>query len=177
MKTLACPIPSNINNLQSNGFMFTINKMPDIAFFCQEATLPDIDMQPAIHATPLIDYPQPGDKMQFGPLQIQFAIDENMDNYKMVADWLMGLGFPKSHSQYTNWINSHKTFPTDGEAVAATSDAVLQILGSSNRPVKTIMFRDVFPTSLNSLQLLSTNSDTRYLFGQATFIYSYYEFS
>lgn len=177
MQTLTCPIPNNINPLQSNGFMFTVNKLPQISFFCQEATLPGMDLPRAVQASPLIDDSHPGDKLTFGDLQISFLIDEDMSNYRAVADWMMGLGFPKDHSQFTNWINQHRTFPTDGEGAASVSDGILQILNSSNRAIQTITFRDMFPTSLSSLQLQSTSNDTTYLVGQVSFVFTLYEFT
>lgn len=177
MQTLTCPIPNNINPLQSNGFLFTINKLPEISFFCQEATLPGIDLPRAVQSSPLIDDSHPGDKLTFGELAITFLVDENMSNYKAIADWMMGLGFPKDHAQYTNWINQHRTFPTDGESSAGVSDGILQILNSSNNAIQTIQFRDMFPTSLSSLQLQTTNGDTTYLAGNANFVFTLYEFS
>lgn len=177
MQTLTCPIPSNINPLQSNGFMFSISKLPSISFFCQEASLPSLDLPAAVQSTPLVDAAQPGDKVQFGEMTVTFLVDEGMANYKAVADWMMGLGFPKDHAQFTNWIAQHKSFPSDRDGVASVSDGVLQILNSSNNPIQTIVFRDMFPTSLSSLQLQSTTNDTTYLAGTASFVYTLYEFT
>lgn len=177
MQTLTCPIPNNINPLQSNGFLFTVNKLPEISFFCQEATLPGMDLPRAIQATPLIDDSHPGDKLTFADLQITFLVDEEMKNYKAVADWMMGLGFPKSHSQFTQWISQHRTFPSDGDGAASVSDGVLQVLNSSNNTIHSILFRDMFPSSLSSLQLQSTSGDTTYLAATVSFAYTLYEFS
>lgn len=177
MQPLTCPIPSNLNPLQSNGFLFTINKLPEISFFCQEANLPSLGLPNATQSTSLADIMHPGDKLSFGELSITFLIDGEMRNYQAVSDWMMGLGFPRQHEQFTSWINQHRTFPTDGDGSASVSDGVLQILNASNLPLKTIMFRDLFPTTLNSLQLQTTSGETMYLAGNATFAYTLYEFN
>ena len=176
MQTLTCPIPHNINPLQSNGFLFTINKLPEISFFCQEVTLPNLQLPNVTQSTSLVDIMHPGDKLQFGELSVTFLIDGGMANYQAVSDWMMGLGFPERHEQFTEWVSQRRTFPTDGDGAASVSDGVLQILNSSNTAIKTIMFRDLFPTSLNSLQLQTTTGETMYLAGNATFAYTLYKF-
>jgi len=41
---LSCPIPSNINPLSPNGFLFNILKLPNLSFFCQSVNLPGITL-------------------------------------------------------------------------------------------------------------------------------------
>lgn len=177
MKNLTCPIPDNINPLQSNGFMFTINKLPSISFFCQEANLPGLDLPKADFTSPLVNSGNPGDKLFFADLNITFLVDEKMTNYKAIAEWMMALGFPQSYDQYTSFIADRTDALNTNEARAAVSDGVLQIMDSSNNVVQTITFIDMFPTSLSSLQLQTTSGDTNYLAGQASFVYTLYKFT
>ena len=172
MPNLTCPIPSNINPLQSNGFLFSITKLPDIKYFCQEASIPDISLPPAIQASPLYDSPIPGDKLDFTDLTITFLMDEDMTNYMAINDWMMGLGFPKSHAQYTAFIDRQINSYT--ELSAGYSDGTLQILNSANNAVRTVRFIDMYPRALGSITLTSTTDSTTYLAGQATFAYTYH---
>lgn len=176
MPILTCPVPANINPIQSNGFLFGIQKLPEISFFCQEANLPELSLPQAEMATSLVTSHFPGDKPQFGELSVTFLIDEGMVNYIAVHDWLVGMGFPESHKQYADFIKERTDFPTTTPASAAVSDGILQILNNSNNVVKTVRFVDMFPTSLASLQLTSTTNDTTYLAGTASFTYTYYKF-
>lgn len=175
MQPLTCPIPGNINPLQSNGFMFAINKLPEVTYFCQEAVLPELDLPTASISNPLINYPIPGEKLTFGALTITFIIDEEMTNYKAVHDWMVGLGFPRQREQYRAFLNKDAMAIT--ELSKGYSDASLQILNSANNAIRTITFRDVFPTNLSSIQLQSTADSTVYLAGSATFMYTMYEFT
>lgn len=176
MQTLTCPIPSNINPLQSNGFLFGIQKLPELSYFCQEVTLPDLQAPAAEMTTPLIDVPVPGEKLQFGELTVTFLIDETMANYIAVHNWMVGLGFPETHQQYRNFIGDQSIFPNSSELSAGFSECTLQILNSSNNVARTIQFNDAFPTSLSQLTLQTTSQDTIYLAATATFRYTTYKF-
>lgn len=176
MQSLMCPIPTNINPLQSNGFIFSVQKLPEISFFCQEANIPSIVLGAPLMATPLVDTPIPGEKLEFGDLNVTFMINETMDNYIAIYTWLIGLGFPKNHQQFQTFINSRTNSLNPSFLIAGYSDATLQILNSSNNPSRTIFFEDVFPVSLEQIQLQSTTGDTTYLAGSATFKYTLYRF-
>lgn len=169
-------IPSNINPLQNNGFLFSIRKLPDLTFFCQDVTLPDIQAPPAEIETPLVLTPLPGDKISFGDLSIQFLINENMTNYIAIHNWMIGLGFPQSHQQYQNFINVNTTSLNTTPLLSSYSDGTLQVLGSNNIMIQTITFVDLLPVGLSSLSLRSTDDTTSFLVGSATFRYSYYFF-
>lgn len=177
MQTLTCPIPSNMSLLQSNGFRFSIMKLPEIEFFCQEVTLPELSLPPVGFETPLVNAPMPGEKLSFGDLSVTFLIDETMGNYLAVHDWLVGLGFPESHEQYRNFMSNRLDSISNNDLIAGYSDGVLQVLNSSNTTSRSIRFVDLFPTGLSQVQLQSTTTDTTYLAANATFGYTYYTFN
>ena len=176
MQTLTCPVPSNINPLQTNGFLFGIQKLPEMLYFCQEVNLPELSAPPGEIDTPLTLIPIPGDKLSFGELTVVFLIDETMSNYIAVHNWMVGLGFPESHDQYKNFIATRSDDLNKNELTAGYSDGTLQILNSSNNVARSIQFKDMFPTSLSSLQLQTTTQDTTYFAASATFRYTTYKF-
>ena len=176
MQPLTCPIPSNINPLQTNGFLFGIQKLPELSFFCQEVNVPELVLPLAEMATLLVNSRVPGDKPLFGDLTVNFLVDESMSNFVAIYDWLVGMGFPETQQQYADLIASRTDALNRDSYAASVSDATLQILNSSNTPIRTIRFIDLFPTSLSSLTLTSTATETQYLVGVATFGYTYYKF-
>ena len=91
--------PGELDYMRPNAFKFMIHNLPNVSYFCQAANIPEINLPPADQATPLVDIPHPGDKLQFGSLMIRFLIQENMLNYKELYDWLIGLGFPEDRKQ------------------------------------------------------------------------------
>ena len=173
--TLSCPIPANINPLSPNGFLFSIQKIPTLNFFCQQINLPGIMLGAPEFGNPFTTQPIPGDHLTYDQLTVQFLVDENMENYKAIYNWIIALGFPTSYDQYTSFIN------TDDRALISElsknySDGTLAILGSNNSVSQTVQFIDMFPTSIESLTFQSTNQDVQYLIGSATFRYGYYKF-
>jgi hypothetical protein len=172
-KLLTCPVPTNINPLSPNGYRFSIQRIPETTYFCQEVNLPSVTLGNITITTPFVNYPVPGDQMEFGDLTVQFLVDAEMTNYKALFNWLRGLGFPESYSQYTEQATSGIS---RSENTATVSDATLTILGSNSADIATIVFKDCFPISIDSLQFTSTSQDVQYLIGNATFRYSYYNF-
>ena len=41
-----------------------------------------------------------GDKLTFETLNITFLVDEELQNYRELWDWIVGMGSPVSHSQW-----------------------------------------------------------------------------
>ena len=134
----------------------------------------------AIQATPLVDVPHPGDKIEFGTLMIRFLIQEDMKNYKELYDWMAGLGFPKDHKQYAEYGATQEyrfpdLNPEDQRALAQHSDATLTLLDSNNNAKINIQFQDAFPISLQGMDFEISTGQTDYMIGVAMFGYTLYE--
>lgn len=171
--TLQCPLPGNINPLSPNGFLFTVTKLPDVSFFCQQVNLPGITLGEPEFANPFSRQPIPGDSLTFDTLNVQFLVDEEMKNFTAIYDWMVGLGFPENYTQYQELVGSRAK--GQSELIANVSDATLIILGSNNVKVKEIYFKDVFPTSIESLLFSTTSTEVNYLVGNAQFRFGYYK--
>ena len=68
----------NRNFLAPVGFKFSLQRSPGVAFFCNQANIPDLNLGVAIQPNPLRDIPTPGDKVQFEDLRLRFLVDEDM---------------------------------------------------------------------------------------------------
>lgn len=173
-RILSCPVPENINPLSPNGYMFSIQRLPKVSFFCQEVNLPTLTLGNFPQSTPFSQVIIAGETLDYAPLTIQFLVDDVMGNYKSIHDWMIGLGFPENHTQYQSMLDES---PTTGSNVKKSySDGSLSVLGPNNSIIQTIQFIDLIPESLDSLTFLSTSQDVQYLAGSATFRYSYYKF-
>lgn len=174
--TISCPIPANINPLSPNGFLFTIQQLPEMNFFCQQVNLPGITLGAPEFGTPFSVQPIPGETLTYDQLTVQFLIDQNMDNYRAIYNWIVALGFPQGYQQYTSFFNERESLVTSDLATNYSQGSLI-ILGANNTAVRTITFTDMFPTALDSLMFASTNNDVQYLVGNATFRYGYYTFT
>ena len=92
----------NRNFLAPVGFKFSLSKFPKVSFFSNTARIPDITLGTAIQSTYLKDIDVPGEKLTFGDLNVRFLVDENLENYMKIHNWLTGLGFPESAQEFIN---------------------------------------------------------------------------
>ena len=46
----------------------------------------------------------PGERLSYGDLTLRFLVDENMENYISVYNWLTGLGFPETTKEFADLI-------------------------------------------------------------------------
>ena len=169
------------NYLRPNAFRFVIKDIPKVAYTCQSANLPAVQLGFIQQPTPFIDIPRIGDKLNYGELAIRFLISEDMSNYLELFEWLVALGFPNDYNQYKAFAGErYGRFPfirdpSGGLEVAAYSDATLTILDSNNLPKTHIHFRDLFPTSLEGLDFDVSQQTLEYFVGVASFKYKTFE--
>ena len=172
--------PNELDYLRPNAFKFQIHNIPNVSYFCQAANIPEINLPPAQQPTPLVDIPHPGDKLEFGVLMKRFLIQEDMKNYQELYDWLIGLGFPANHKQYTAYGKTQEyrfpdINPTKQAALGQFSDASLFLLDSNNNLQTEFQFRDAFPVSLQGLDFEIVTGSTDYMIAVAMFKYSYFD--
>ena len=86
--------PEKMDYASPIQFRFKCTKLPEVEFFCQTANVPGISLGDATFATSLKDISIPGDTVVYSSLDMTFLVDENLNNYKEIHDWLLGLGFP-----------------------------------------------------------------------------------
>ena len=186
--------PTKFDYAEPTKFKFSIIKLPKVEFFITTANLPGISLGVAEQITPLKDIPLPGDRLQYDTLNIQFLVDENLENYREIHGWLTGVGFPKNYEQFqvlqgagTDRFPSTQNVGTSkelGEIKKATqdegglySDATLFVLTSKNNSNLEIRFRDLYPISLSGLDFNQQATDVNYLTANVTFEYKIYEFA
>ena len=182
--------PAKLDYASPIQFRFKCTKLPEVEFTCQSANIPGISLGSASQPTPLVDVPIPGDKINYQSLDITFLVDENLNNYKEIHDWLIGLGFPKDHTQFQNLqASGADRFPGSTRSTTATgsaiktplkeggiySDATLTVLNSKNIAKTEIRFQNIYPTSLGGLNYDIKSSDVDYLQASVSFGFAIYE--
>ena len=134
-----------------------------------------------------------GDTLTYDNLSISFIVDENLENYIELHEWLTAIGFPKDREQFTTFRTSTADSPvitqgvsddrglTTGSSQLSTSargmfgDAILTILTNKNNPVVEVRFQDLFPVALGALDFTQVATDVEYISVTADFSYKIYE--
>jgi len=170
--------PSQIENrnfLAPTGFKFNLKRSPKVAFFCNQANIPDLNLGIAIQPNYLRDIPTPGDKIDFGDLNLRFLVDENLENFMEIQNWIRGLGYPESVQEFRDFATGGLTkgrYVRDKQNIY--SDGTLQILSSNLIAKFNVNFKDLFPYSLTTLTFDATDTDIQYFTADVGFKYTSY---
>lgn len=148
------------NFLSPIGFRFTIKRLPNVSFYVQGATIPGLSMSPTQVQTPFKTLSLVGDKLQHEPFSVTVRLDEYMESYNEIFDWMVKATKNDSYDQYRQLANSD-----DG----VYSDASLIILDSRGNPSLEVNFKDVFPISIGSVTFDTTQTDVNYVTSEISF--------
>ena len=192
MVTATSPLsrqPTKLDYSSPTQFKFTIHQLPKVEFFTTSAAVPGISLNNYEQPTPFKNIPIIGDRLTYEDLTISFIVDEYLENYITIHNWMTGIGFPKSRSQFTAFRNTGSNTPNsaagggggDGRIGNSTSDnafysdATLTILSNKNNPIVEVRYADMFPTSLSALEYNQNTSDVEYITAEINFKYKLYE--
>ena len=100
MTNLSTQQPANLNQLNVVSFAVVFTKLPSVQYFCQRITLPTVVLGESNEATPFMNLPVEGDTLTFEALTLSFVVDEDLQNYIEIYNWMTALGFPRDYSQF-----------------------------------------------------------------------------
>ena len=165
----------NRNFLSPVGFKFNLTRSPKVSYFCNEANIPDLSLGVTFQPNYLRDIPTPGDKIEFGDLSLRFLVDENLENYMEIQNWIRGLGYPESVGQFRDLEEQGKIqgiYKKDRQNIY--SDGTLQILSSNLVAKFNVTFTELFPYSLSTITFDATDTDIQYFTSEVIFKYTSY---
>lgn len=165
--------PENVTQLQSSKFQMIFPRISTVTYFCQVVNIPGLDTTPAIHPTPLSDFPVPGDKLRYGEFTMEFILDEELWSWQVIHDWIRGYTFPCSFDEYRT-LNRESLLTLHSER-PQYSDANLTILSALNNPKLKVKFHNMFPTSLSPIPFDTKRSADDVLTAKATFRYHLFD--
>lgn len=158
--------PTNFNFLSPLGYKFILSRAPNIEYFVQEVSLPGLNLGIAVQPSPFVTIPQTGDRLEYEQLQVTFRVNEDMDNYLEIFNWMIALGAPENFTQY----NLKSPFESTNQQKDTTvSDITLSVLTSASNANVEFRLKDCFPINLSSIVMSSIGSDVDYVIATATF--------
>lgn len=167
--------PVNPNPLHPNKFILSFSRLPDVQYFCQSLNVPGISLNEIPINNPFVDIYAPGEKAIYDLLNVTFIIDEELQGWLAVHDWIRAMTFPKEFEEYRQLGALAKKYTFATKVQPQYSDAQIVLLSSSNNPYVRFKFYDVFPTSLSTFVMDTKDSPNTTLTADATFRYNYYD--
>jgi hypothetical protein len=151
--------PTNRNYLTPIGFQLELELFPNVDFFCQSVNFPDISVPITEVPTMWRSFPIiGGGGVSYGDLSVNFIIDEDMENYASIFNWIRTNG------------QSEDTAPLN------LSSARLIIHSSNLNPNLIADFQYLFPYSLSQIQFDATLGENEVVTAQASFKYAIMNF-
>ena len=166
-------IPCNTDLLQASKFTLAFPRINATQFFCQAINIPGISTQSTIQTTPFSDLAIPGDKIVYETLDIEFLLDEELQSWLILHDWMKGIAFPEDYSQYRNLDKLSKY--SGAVRYPQYADADLIILSASNNPKTKIHFVDAFPISLSGVPMDIRLDSSHTMTARASFRFKRYD--
>lgn len=158
----------NPNYLMPTGFKVIINRkrFSNLEFFANSVSHPTVSLASTTTSFRRADVFQPGDKLNFDELSIDAIMDEKMFVYNEVFDWVTGLVEENQKPQNLR----------AGLEDTATYDISVLVLDSNNNTIRTVQYKNAFPTTLGTINF-TTNAGVEPITCPMTFRYDTFEFT
>lgn len=163
----------NTDLLQSPKWVLSFPRIQLTQFFCQSVNIPGVSVQNTIQNTPFSDLNIPGDKINFDSFTMEFLVDEELQSWIQVHDWLRGISFPKEFEEYKDLSNATRFSNSLKTPQYADADLILQ--SATNQPKIKFHFVDMFPISISGVNLDVRVGSERVLTSTATFKYKRFD--
>jgi len=150
-------VTSNKNLLSLTGFKLQIsgNDYRNTEYFAVSATLPSINLpEIELHYRNQHGF-LPGEKIQYDPISIRIAVDEELKVYDELYQWI---------------LTNAKSKTLDVREMS------LVFLTSHNNVSRVMRFTNAFPTSVGSVEFNTQMSDVEYAYVDVSFRYDRFEF-
>ena len=156
--------------LAPTGFKIIIDRenYPNLQFFAQQVQHPSMDINATEQSYRRVgSVVTPGDTITFGTLTMDVLMDENMNVYQEIYDWIYRLVEQK------NKPNTGRMFTGD-DGLSSYCDIRVSVLTSHNNISRTIKYTNGLPISLGDIAFTSTE-EGQYITFPVSFRFDYFE--
>lgn len=147
---------ATLNLARENKYQFFMQDLPILSNLVQSIDIEALALNEVPVNTPYLDIPKQGEKIVYGNFDVMYLVDENMDAYTEVYNYMNAMCGVYSIRE------ERREF--DFQA------SVLVYDNSLSKIVRTIKFEDCFPILLGNLAFDNTGSDPKQ--SSVTFTYS-----
>lgn len=169
----------NKSLLNKNNFRLLIDKVPTVEYYVQSVNIPGLQFTEVNQPFGIgVDAFFPGDKVTFDTLSVTFLVDEDLENFKEMYDWMQAIVPVSSGADFKSFVES--TTVSSGELAKINNDlnqyAQITLITNTNKnlPNKYFRFYDCFPIKLGGLELQS-GADSETVTCNIEFRFTYYD--
>lgn len=130
-----------LNPAKSTSFIFSITNRKDLSLRIQNSSVGSVNLGVTPFPGRIADLLVPSNKLDYGPMTLQFLVSEDLREWFEVYKWMMDI---------TKTNDAHLT---------KTEVAELTILDSNNRPVMRVVYAGAFPLTLGELMYSITDDE------------------
>lgn len=110
----------------------------------------------------------PGDNLEYEELSVTFLVDESLNNWREIYNWMRGLA-----PTHINGDNQHTTLSASDFGLV--SDGNLILMTNTGNPNITVSFKDLFPYSLGAISMNSSSTSIDPISCTASFRYTRFD--
>ena len=152
-----------MQNLIKNKFRMIFNGDPELEKLqldIMAVNLPDVTVSTvSVSKRGSIKSKRAGDDIDFSTLDITFKLDDKLDNYVTILDWLYTLCDPQ-----------------DGKYADKSIHASLLLMHSNGSLIRELVFYNLFPSNISTQTVFATNDpDTEYQEAIVTFQFDWFK--
>ena len=157
--------PTTTNYLYQTFYKFQMRRLPKVNYFMQKVSLPDFASGgPIEQPTRFVSVKHPSKNVSFDNLTIEFLVDENLENWRELYDWMRTIYLVDDYKNFESETSTHFT------------EGSILLLNSAMNVNKEIRFHNLLPISLSGIDFDSTDTDLSPRIATATFAFDFYEF-
>ena len=157
--------PTSTNYLYQTFYKFQMRRLPKVNYFMQKVSLPNFASGgPIEQPTRFVPVKHPNKNVTFDNLSIEFLVDENLENWRELYDWMRTIYLVDDYKKFEPEISTHFT------------EGSILLLNSAMNVNKEIRFHNLLPISLSGIEFDSTDTDLSPRIATATFAFDFYEF-
>lgn len=169
----------NKSILNKNNFKLIIQKVPTVEYYVQTVTIPGLTFEETVQPVGVgVDAFFPGDKVSFDTLSVSFLVDEDLENYQEMYNWMtqiVPVADSKDYQLLTGTtMNTLGVSGLDEKGENLVSQITLVTNTNKNIPNRYFRFYDAFPISLGSLEMQS-GAETAPVTCEVQFRFNFYE--
>ena len=155
--------PQNKNNLFSTRFRMMVKRLPNTTYMCQSVLLPGLSIGVANQRTPFNTIKRPAGEVEHQNLSVSFIVDENLENWKEIRNWILQCSNYTDHLEY----RPQETHFSD--------DVLLTILTNTHNISHKVEFSNCFPVSLSYVEFNSAATETNILLSTVELAFTTYQ--